>query len=405
MQGFIELDATRELGFSRKLQHVIIGIDMGSKTWHLCAYDYVSGKKTNKRFKGSTCGLRATTWMKEKFVDAGRQVHAVYEAGRNGFWPARHFREQGITPHIIPINRLEIVYMGKRVKTDRLDGEFLSKLDPVVYRRLPQVYIPSSTEEDFRSLLREHEDHRKDCHRANQHILSIIARHKISCRLDDEKHRSADTWRQLLKDWEKDELIGTELPTLEAERIRDRCRKLEQAEAMCDKWRKKTENVMNDLLSGDDPDAVALRRQYDKLMYLKGIAGVTVRRLCAFLGDFQRFKNGKAIGSYVGYTPVPDSSGGRSRDKGISRAGNKRLRSALVEIAWLWLRHQPDSWLSKKYASRMTGRGRGKRIAVVAMARQLLVALYRYVVHNETIEGAVCKDGSPVPGHAYEQTP
>jgi transposase len=127
------------------------------------------------------------------------------------------------------------------------------------------------------------------------------------------------------------------------------------------------------------------------LASLKGI-GAELSSLIWLEALFRHFTNRRQVASYAGLAPSPWQSGGTDRDQGISKAGNRRLRHAMIELAWFWLRHQPDSALSRWFQARVgNGRGRIRRIAIVALARKLLVALWRYVTQGIVPEGAVFK--------------
>ena len=126
-----------------------------------------------------------------------------------------------------------------------------------------------------------------------------------------------------------------------------------------------------------------------KLQQFKGVGDRLSRHLPWEIGDFRRFGSGKQFAAFFGLTPCPYSSGTMRRDQGISKTGRKSLRKMAVECAWLWYRWQKDSWLVKKWADRLEQKGRIRRTAIVALARQLMVALWRYVVKDEAIEGAI----------------
>ena len=112
----------------------------------------------------------------------------------------------------------------------------------------------------------------------------------------------------------------------------------------------------------------------------------------AIIGDPHRFKKGRQVAAYAGLVPSPYDSGSVRREQGISKAGNARLRHAMVELAWLWLRWQPESRLSRWFVERVgDGRGRSKRIMIVALARKLLVALWRYVESGLVPSGAIVR--------------
>ena len=114
------------------------------------------------------------------------------------------------------------------------------------------------------------------------------------------------------------------------------------------------------------------------------------------IGDPRRFKNGKCFSSYFGLTPTPWSSNKHFREQGISKDGDGELRRLAVQLAWLWRYHQPQSKISQKWEERLKAKGRGRKVAIVGMARQLVVAIYRLLVHGEEIEGAVKQTGKEV---------
>jgi transposase len=121
-----------------------------------------------------------------------------------------------------------------------------------------------------------------------------------------------------------------------------------------------------------------------------GGSGLSWPRCCGSL--FRRFDNRRQIAAYAGLTPSPWQSGGIDREQGIAKSGNPRLRRAMIELAWFWVRHQPGSALSRWFVERVgTARGRVRRIAIVALARKLLVALWRYVTQGVVPQGAVLK--------------
>jgi transposase len=127
------------------------------------------------------------------------------------------------------------------------------------------------------------------------------------------------------------------------------------------------------------------------LLRLKGI-GRQIASVLSLEGFYRHFNNRREVAAYAGLVPTPWRSGSIDREQGISKAGNRRLRHIMIELAWLWVRHQPDSALSRWFRERVGNeRGRVRRIAIVALARKLLIALWRYVTLGEVPEGAVLK--------------
>ena len=127
------------------------------------------------------------------------------------------------------------------------------------------------------------------------------------------------------------------------------------------------------------------------LARLKGI-GPQIASVLWLEGFYRHFSNRREVAAYAALVPTPWRSGWIDREKGISKAGNRRLRHIMIELAWLWARHQPESELSRWFRERVGNeRGRVRRIAIVALARKLLIALWRYVTLGEVPEGAVLK--------------
>ena len=127
----------------------------------------------------------------------------------------------------------------------------------------------------------------------------------------------------------------------------------------------------------------------DQLREYRGIGEVIARSFCWEIGDFTRFKNGKHFASYLGLTPTPFSSGKMCREQGISKQGNPELRRLAIQLAWLCHHWQPNSKITKKWSKQLKKKGRQRKTAIVAMARQLMVAIYRNMVFGEELEGAV----------------
>ena len=169
-------------------------------------------------------------------------------------------------------------------------------------------------------------------------------------------------------------------------RLMNMVSELEFIEKQIQDWNEVSEKQMiKDEQTQKDKTAETVK----KLRQFKGVGEVISRHLPWEIGDFSRFKTGKQFAAYFGLTPCPYASGTMNRDQGISKSGRKSLRKMAIEGAWIWYRWQPNSWLVKKWKNRLEQKGRGRRTAIVAMARQLMVALWRYVVHGEMIDGAI----------------
>jgi transposase len=374
-----------------KTKRITVGIDMGGKSWVANLLFHDSGKQRTMTFKGNGKELECLNEL-NRWQKGANNVHAIYEAGRYGFTPARVFSHFGIGCTVVPINKIEIVRSGKRVKTDRLDAAVLSQINPNA-PDLPSVYIPSVEEETDRGLISEEKRLQKDHQRKNNAILAILVRWWVGTMLESKTHRDASSWQQWIKENRYRDDGKPSLPDSEFWRIENLIEELELVEKQQQRWEQRIRERDNQKRKA----AQAKEEIYlvDLLQQFKGIGDRGARILAWKLGNFDRFKNGKCIASFFGLTSVPWNSGTMQRDQGISKTGDRLLRSTLIELAWLWRRWQPDSTLTKKWNEKLNKKGRMRRVAIVAMARQLIVALYRYVVKGEMIEGAVINRAIP----------
>jgi len=265
------------------------------------------------------------------------RVACCYEAGRDGFWLHRVLEAEGIASHVMDPTSLQVDRRARRAKTDRLDAQALLRALMAWSRGERQVCSmvrpPSPEHEDERRLSRERGTLLKERLRLSNRIKGLCAAQGIY----DYEPLGADRRERLAR-----------------------------------------------LVTGDGralPGRLAaeIGSKLAALLRLKGIGPevATVLELEVF---HRHFANRRDVRAYAGLAPSPYASGGMSREQGISKAGNRRARKALIELAWLWLRHQPESALARWYRDRVgTATGRVKRIAIVALARKLLVAIWRYV--------------------------
>lgn len=371
---------------------ITAGIDMGGDLWAADLYFHDSGKHRKLTFKGQGKELACYNEL-DRWKRAGYHIHVIYEAGRYGFTPARLLEHFGMACTIVPMNKLEIVKSGKRAKTDRLDAALLSQIDPHA-PQLPKVYVPTGGEEVDRGMVKEEKRLDKDHQRKNNALLAILDRWYIGMQLPDHKHHKSDDWRKWIsqnRNRKSDDV--KRLPDEEYYRIESLIEELELLERQIEKWQERI--VEREQQKRQDAEATGETYVADILMQFKGIGDRAARLVTWRIGNFDRFRNGKAISSYVGLVPMPWHSGKMKRDQGISKTGDRDLRAMLVEMAWLWRRWQPQSALAKKYEARLNKKGRTRRVAIVAMARQLLVALFRHITKGEPIEGAIINRALP----------
>ena len=358
-----------------------VGIDMGKNKWVMDILDTATGKHRHHTYTGSSFLLDACTKIRE-VVDTGREVDVIYEAGRNGFTPARVMERVGASVTVLPVNKLEVVNVGKKAKSDRLDARSLSERDTRA-AGFPSVWVPSVDQECQRRMLREIERLQKGIKRNNNRILSIMERWPLP---SESSHCTAEQWRTKLQDWRSSEVVREFFPEVEMACLENLIVELEALEKNLVNWRERMDAGL--ARQREESAEKGEHHPVDILMQYKGVGERIALGLVWYVGDFHRFSNGKKFASYLGLTPVPWESGKMRRNQGISKSGNPELRRLMIQLAWLWVRNQPDSKITKKWAPKLVSRGRSRKTAIVAVAHQLSVALFRLVKHGDDIEGA-----------------
>ena len=312
------------------------------------------------------------------------EVISCYEAGYDGFWLHRLLEAQGVRNPVIDPASLQVDRRARRAKTDGIDVEKLLRSLMAYLRGEPKVWnvvrVPTVIEEDDRRLHRERSRLINERIQHVNRIKGLLAIHGIydyepmhperMPRL--ERLRTTACHRlpphlnaEILRELQRLELVLGMIQTIEAER--------------------------DAIASAKSKSRHTSAKKIQHLVKLKSI-GPEFATVLVDEVFYRTFDNRKQIGSYVGLTPSPFQSGFTSRDQGISRAGNAKARTTMIELAWLWLRNQPDSSLSVWFRERVGERkGRIKRIAIVAMARKLLIALWRYLEIGLVPEGAALK--------------
>lgn len=311
-------------------------------------------------------------------------VACCFEAGRDGFWLQRLLSAHGVAVYVLEPTSILVNRRARRAKTDRLDAEGMLRVlaawlggDRQV---CSMVRVPTPDEEDA-----------KRPHREREHLVQEKLR--IENRIEALLFTQGIRGRPSLRSWDRDiaELRtgdGRALPPrLRAELDRLRRRLVLALELIRDVEAERTEALA---ATSDD----AMTQKIAALQRIRGIganfAAVLVREVL-----YRSFENRRQLASYVGIAPMPYQSGGMDRDRGISRAGNPRARTTLIQLAWLWLRYQPGSALATWFRERVgTLQGRTRRIAIVAMARKLLIALWRYAETGVLPDGIVLRKGA-----------
>jgi transposase len=368
---------------------VHVAIELAVSSWLVAARLPGAEKVRLHRIEGGdTAALLAL--IAELRSSASRKLGGVagvaccFEAGRDGFWLQRLLAAHGIAAHVLEPASVLVNRRARRAKTDRLDAEGMLRVlaawlggDRQV---CSMVRVPTPEEEDA-----------KRPHREREHLVQEKLRlvNRIEALLFTQGIRA----RPSLRSWERDlaELRtgdGRALPPL----LRAELDRLRRRLVLIQELIRETEAERAEALAAAADDAMA-----QKITALQRIRGVGAN-FAAVLGRevfYRSFANRRQLASYVGIAPTPHQSGGTDRDRSISRAGNARARTTLIQLAWLWLRYQPGSALATWFRERVGAlQGRTRRIAIVAMARRLLVALWRYV------ETGVMPDGAAVRAEA-----
>jgi len=312
------------------------------------------------------------------------EMVSCYEAGYDGFWLHRLLQAHDIRNHVIDPASLQVDRRARRAKTDRVDAERLLRSLMAYLRGEPKVWsvvrVPSVAEEDDRRLHRERDRLISERIQHVNRIKGLLAIHGIY----DYQPVRGDRMQRLEQLHTAD---GRTLPPrLEAEILRE-LQRLEIVIGMI-----KTIEAERDAIASANTETE--RGSAKKIQHLAKIKSIGPEFATTLVGEvfYRSFGNRKQLASYVGLTPAHFQSGAMSRDQGISKAGNAKARTVMIELAWLWLRHQPDSDLSVWFRDRVGKlKGRIRRITIVAVARKLLIALWRYLETGLVPKGAALK--------------
>ena len=368
---------------------VFVAMELSKSTWLLAAQGSPSGKSSSHRVEaGDIPGLlallcRLQARERQACGDGEAQIVVGYEAGYDGFWLQRRLAAEGITCRVMDPGSLQVNRRARRAKTDRLDAAMLLRALIAWCRgdraACHMVQVPSVGREDAR---RTHRERQRLVAERVQHvnrIKGLLAMQGIHDYQPLRRDRTARVGE--LRTWD-----GHELPPRLRREINRELKRLELVLEQLEAVETERDAAVAEP-AADDADAAKIAL----LAKLSGIgnelATVLVRE-----GLFRSFANRKEVAAYAGLTPMPFASGERHREQGISKAGNPLLRKAMVELAWLWLRYQPDSTLARWFIERVgSARGRIRKITAVALARKLLVALWRYLTAGLMPEGAHLK--------------
>ena len=354
-----------------------MSFELADKTWKLTISDGRRGPSRYTVDDGDTIAvLECLSKARARCgLSAECKVHSCYEAGRDGWWLHRWLIEQGIDNIVVDAASIEVNRRARRAKTDRLDGDKLLAMllrHHVGERVWSVLHEPTAEAEDAR---RTHRELGRLLHERIAHtnrIGSLLVLHNLRPHIIIGGRDWAAWWEQ----------HGTQVPPLlhaEIEResarlklVKDQIRALEAAR------RREIEDGKQPLVK--------------QLVQLRAIGPKGAWVLVKELFGWREFANRRELAGCVGLAPTPYASGDSEIEQGISKAGNRRVRAMLVEQAWKWLQLQPDSALTQWFNRRFAGGGkRMRRVGIVALARRLVIALWRYLKHGEIPAGAVLK--------------
>lgn len=366
---------------------LVVVLELSGKSWLLGAR--VPGLSRLSRYSLTPSATELTDMLGKMTERAGAQGKAVgrtvlaYEAGRDGFWLARYLEARGVEVYVIQPSSVLVDRRARRAKTDGLDVEMLMRTLLAWLRGeggvCSMVPIPSEAEEDGHRPTRERQDLVTERRSLANRIDGLLATLRVSGYNPLRRDR-----RERLAALRTPE--GAALPANAMERIVQVLDRLELVMKQIDEL----EAVRDAVVTKEAAEGEA-EEMIRTLAQLRAI-GPELATLLVWEAYIRHFPNRKALGSYSGFTGTPFKSGSMDREQGISKAGNRRLRAALVELAWMWLRYQPDSALSKWFRARVgDARGRIRKVMIAALARKLLVALWRFCRHGVLPDGAVLK--------------
>ena len=369
-----------EVKDSTSKQVLYISLELSNKKWKLT---YGDGQRKRERTI-TAADLEAfqeeLAKTRKRFrLEEGCKIYSCYEAGRDGFWIHRYLESVGIENIVVDPASIEVSRRKRRAKTDRLDGLKLLTMLMRHHGGEKKVWsvakVPTPAQEDERRLNRERNRLIKERGAHAARIKSLLVLYGIHAEVGSK-------FLQLVEDvriWD-----GSKLP----EHIVQEMKREYERIGVLERQLKQIEQEKKRQLEAH-PEQM---QKVKKLARLRAIGPISSWDLVYEFFGWREFKNVKQVGGAAGLAPMPYSSGDMQIEQGVSKAGNRRIRALLIELAWGWLRLQPESKLSRWFQARFGGGGkRMRRIGIVAVARKLLVALWKYLEQDIVPEGALLK--------------
>ena len=356
-----------------------VAFELGKKHWKLAMTSGFGVVPLLRTVAAGEWGAvdRALATARERFgLAAGVAVISCYEAGRDGFWIHRALGARGIANRVVDSSSIDVKRRHRRMKTDRIDAlklvHMLVRVGAGEGDVWSEVRVPSAAVEAARHISRERTALTQEQTRLVNQLRSWLATMGTAL----PKRRPVGWWTTV-RDW-----AGAALPAALQQRLARVDARLrlviEQLDAL--------ERTQQEMVTSA-PAESAVRR----LVQLKGIATTSVSVLIDEGLVWRAFRNRRQVGGLLGFAPLKFESGESSRDQGISRAGNGRLQAVMVQVAWRWVHWQPHSALTRWYLARFGIGKRARKVGIVALARKLLIALWRWATAGVMPTGAVLK--------------
>jgi transposase len=370
------------------LNAIFLSLELSRSTWLITSLSPGGGAKMSKHSvsAGDIAGLlRRFSELQEKArLRTGQRfsVITIQEAGLDGFWIHRLLEREGVESWVVDPASILTSRRRRRAKTDKIDGETLVRTLLAYKRGEPRVCAmvkaPTPEEEDRRRICRERKVLTAERVSHVNRIKGLLFAQGVcdyeplrrNRRMQFEELRTGD---------------GRPLPAHLKTQINRELDRLEMILAQLQAVDSERDALLNSANESEPPAPASLLAQ------LRGI-GPEFAAVLWSEGLFRQFNNRRQVAAYAGLAPTPWQSGAIDHEQGVSKAGNPRLRTTMIQLAWLWLQHQPGTALSVWFRERVQRNGgRGKKTAIVAMARKLLIALWKYAVHGILIDGAKIK--------------
>ena len=380
----METETTHSRQYITTGPSLYLAFELGLKTWKL-GFTIGLGQRARLR----TVAARDLESLQMEIRQAKRRFHlpdsaavkSCYEAGRDGFWLHRYLKTVQVVNQVVHSASIEVPRAARRAKTDRLDAEKLLTMliryhsgETKVWK---VVHPPSPQEEDQRQLHRELQTlksertrHRNRLHAflLSQGVRLTLGRDFLAqlqrVRLWDGQPLPAGLRARLEREYAQLCFVHQQILQLEAERRR---------------------------MIRSTPG-----RELDQVRQLLRLRGIGENAAWLYVMEFfgwRQLRNRRQLGALAGLVPTPAQSGDSHQEQGISKAGNRHVRAMAIELAWMWLRYQPESALSRWFEQRYAQAGkRARKVGIVAVARRLLIALWRYLETGALPEGAQLKD-------------